>query len=114
MKPVHHCAVEVRLRCPVESMNSVRERLAMQSYLPPFIIDEGELICGSYMSSVDDNLKVLYMQLQCNRKFFRQLGAEGIAVVVSIKVDARFFSITPEALLLAEKLHAVTEVTLSK
>ena len=63
---------------------------------------------------VSEHLKWLYGVLQHQRKFFRQLEASGVSVVVSIRVHDRQLHLPPEALLLMHQFHLPTELQLSK
>jgi hypothetical protein len=81
---------------------------------PTYFRAEGEdLVFHSWLADQDsatEHLKWLLGVVQFERKFFRKLEAGGAAAVVAIRSHTRPLCIEPEALLLAHKLHLVTEI----
>src|SRR4051812_13728983 len=101
-EPVHKAnpawaPVEIRIGHPGPLARDIASRV---SFFQP---DGDDLVFRSWLAAdqpVSGHLKWLHMMLQHDRKFFRQLEASGVYVVVSIRAQSREFSLAPESLLL--------------
>ena len=79
--------------------------------------EEGDFVFRSALGdghSVSEHLVWLHGILQHHGKLLRTLREEGLDLIVSIKADARYLTLEPNALLLAHKLGIPTEITLLK
>jgi len=104
-------SAEIRIRRPDASARNIASAV---SFFQP---DGDDLVFRSALPAdqpVSEHLTWLYGMLQHQRKFFRQLEASGVSVVVSIRIHDRHLQLPPEALLLMHQFHLPTELQLSK